>query len=161
MVERVIVAHEMPVRFWPVTPRGITNKEVIVDMKVKFRHSETQKEHTVKAVRDEYYVLESHPMNWSSDCFVAVLKSAVDVVAPPTAPTYKVGQRFCMNGVLQEYLLASVEPKRVALIGLQEGNRWRTPCMVRNVDKITVAEMKVIAGEWNKYTLNPGGPSCD
>jgi hypothetical protein len=90
-------------------------------MKVKFRHSETAKEHTVLATVGDFHILDYHPMNWSSDCHVAVKKSAVDVV--PEKKYYYAGQKFLVGRNRKECLLAYTG-SGLQLIDIKEGNRW-------------------------------------
>lgn len=108
-------------------------------MKVKFRHSETNKEHVVKCQAQDFYILESTPMNWSSDCFVAVRKSAVDEVAEVT---YQVGQRFTVGIAQKSYILASAGINKVMLVNLDTGAQWCTDFLsVRDSSNITKAEL--------------------
>lgn len=121
-------------------------------MKVKFRHSELGKEHTVKESMGDFYILESHPMNWSMDCFVAVRKTAVDLVID--TPTYKVGQRFHIEygPAGDEYLLAQIDTKRLVLINIEHGGRWSEPVEVKHNTKVTEAELMRLTGNY-PFTL--------
>ncbi len=111
-------------------------------MKVKFRHSETNKEHTVKCQAQDFYILESTPMNWSSDCFVAVRKSAVDEVK--VEHTYNIGQRFYVGYNKDEAVLCQVSENMVSLISLISGDRYLNPISVRRVSAITQAELNLM-----------------
>ena len=65
--------------------------------------------------------------------------------------TYKIGQKFRYSGIFAEnYLLAQVAPKQVALIGLESGNRWTEAITVHKVDAITADEFYAIAWEQPK-----------
>ena len=111
-------------------------------MKIKFPHSETQKEHEVKATVGDYYILEIQPMNWGKDCFVAVKKSAVSVVQEVA---YKMGQRFMAGFNLDhEYILAQADRCEMVLISVDGGNRWRAPIKVADHMKVTFEEMSQI-----------------
>lgn len=110
-------------------------------MQVKFRHSETAKKHTVKLDAEGYYILASQPSNWSEDCFVAVKKSAVDVVPDP--PIYGISQRFLVDG--SEYMLAQVGKGQVVLVGLVSGNRLTEPIFVKNAYSISQEVMDLLS----------------
>ena len=117
-------------------------------MQVQFRKSETQKKHTVKLDAEGYYILEHHPTNWSEDCFIAVRKSAVDIVKDE--PTYHIGQRFKLGeGICDsEYILAQVDMKKVTFIGVQNGNYWHAPISVMKCHAITVYELDTLSKHW-------------
>ena len=58
---------------------------------------------------------------------------------------YSIGQKFHYTGQFEEdYILAQVGFKQVALIRLTEGNRWMDPVKVEHVDEITEAEFEAI-----------------
>lgn len=118
-------------------------------MKVKFRVS--QKEHEVIESLGNYYILGSPITSWSSDCRIAVPKSAVDVVKEVT---YHAGQRFMVGyGELRnEYILAQSTENEMVLISPREGNRWVNPIRVADYQHVTEAEMKTLAGT-AKYSL--------
>jgi hypothetical protein len=109
-------------------------------MKVKFRHSETSKEHQVLATVGDFYILAHHPMNWSSDCYVAVKKSAVDVVPEPT---YRAGQRFKTTNNTY-YILVALPGQGFVLANLDNG--WSTkPVIVKNPCRVTHEEVLAMA----------------
>lgn len=114
-------------------------------MQVQFRKSEVGKKHTVKLSAQDFYILESRPSNWSEDCFIAVRKSAVDVVKDET--TFRIGQRFRV-GMGAEYILAQVDAKKVTFIGVQDGNYWCSPILVGHCDKVTISELNRLATDW-------------
>ena len=115
-------------------------------MQVQFRKSEVGKKHTVKLDAQDFYILESHPSNWSEDCFIAVRKSAVDIVKPER--TYQVGQRFRVGICRNEYILAQASCNYIAFISLAAGNRFKEPIKANNVGKITVYELNQIGSDW-------------
>ena len=115
-------------------------------MEVKFRHSETAKKHKVKEAVGDFYILESTPSNWSSDCFVAVRKSAVDVVKERT---YQIGQYFIAGGT--KCILAQVGKSEVVLINLSNGNRLLDPKEVKSVSRITQEELNRLS----TYNVTP------
>ena len=60
--------------------------------------------------------------------------------------TYAIGQKFHHTGQFEEdYILAQIGPKQVALIGLESGNRWTEAFPVEKVDAITADEFDAIA----------------
>lgn len=64
----------------------------------------------------------------------------------------RIGDRFVNLGgnfYQGEYILASVDCKRVALIGLQSGNRWSNPVKVSDVTAITESEWDEISQSFN------------
>lgn len=108
-------------------------------MQVQFKVTQGKK-HTVRHDIDEFYLLDTVPSNWSSDCLVAVRKSAVMVVEEPT---YHIGQTFMVDG--SKHLLAQVAVRSVALIELKTGNRYVEARSVGYPDKITQAELDSIS----------------
>lgn len=117
-------------------------------MKVKFRKSETAKEHEVEFEAPQYYILKHHPNNWSEDCFIAVRKSAVDVVEEVN---YMVGQRFKVGHAQESYILSYAGPGFVMLVNLKTGWRWDSePKRVNDINRITQDEMKQFS---NNVTL--------
>lgn len=56
----------------------------------------------------------------------------------------KTGSRFRLDGV--SYILAQTEAKKVALISLEDGNRWSNPCGVNNISSISSDEWNGIRG---------------
>ena len=60
-------------------------------------------------------------------------------------PTYSIGDRFLFKGS-EEYILAGVDGRAVCLISLADGNRWKKPFPVKDLDQITQKEFNVITG---------------
>lgn len=59
--------------------------------------------------------------------------------------TYSIGQRFHYNGNYPEdYILAQIGTLKVALIGLESGNRWCEGITVKTCDDITKQEFEEI-----------------
>ena len=66
---------------------------------------------------------------------------------------YSIGQRFSEAFMHDEYLLAQVDDKRIALIGLDNGNRWSNSVKVGNPNEISELEFAEICGETDRFTL--------
>ena len=94
--------------------------------------------HTVEREESEYYILQFQPANWSSECRIAVKKSAVDVVVEKI---YKVGQRFRVGAFEHEYILANLGGNMINLISLEHGNRWANSIKVYDTNNISQAEL--------------------
>lgn len=120
-------------------------------MQVQFRQSEIQKKHTVMSDTGNYYILVTQPSNWSKDCFVAVRKSAVDIVKDE--PTYCVGQRFKIGLCNNEYILAHVGENKVTFIAIEGGNLYTNPIRVNNLNKITAVALNMLTQNWALVNL--------
>lgn len=60
--------------------------------------------------------------------------------------TYAVGQRFLNeNDYDEEYILAQIGPREVALISLEDGNRWSVGVEVQSISSITKEEWEEIS----------------
>ena len=104
-------------------------------MQIQFQTGAT---YTVEREESEYYILQFQPATWSSDCRLAVKKSAVHAVVEKT---YKVGQRFLVGAFKNEYILAHFGGNMINLIGLVDGNRWANAIKVSNINNISRAEL--------------------
>jgi len=58
--------------------------------------------------------------------------------------TYRIGNRFYINGGDEEYLLAQIDPDVVCLVSTVDGNRWNNSQRVVDSLKVTVDEMKLL-----------------
>jgi|SRR5690606_2039480 len=56
---------------------------------------------------------------------------------------HKIGNRYQYEG--EDYILACVDNKKIALISLEDGNRWTNPISVNLVDNIS-------EDEWDRIT---------
>lgn len=118
-------------------------------MLVQFRNNGTDKKHTIKHDVGDYYILESHPPYWSSDCFIAVRKSAVDIVEGD----YHVGQRFKVGFYDNDSILAHVGGNMVTFIGVNSGYSYCASIKVKNLEKVTKDELNTLALKWS--LINP------
>jgi len=56
---------------------------------------------------------------------------------------YVCGQRFLLDDK-EEYILSQVEPSKMCLIYLKDGNRYQEPILVKDMSKITREEFRLI-----------------
>jgi len=70
--------------------------------------------------------------------------------SPP--PAFHIGMRFSQEGGDEEYLLAQVEKNKVALVGLNQGNRFNDPVEVCMPHHITPDEWERITSD-DEFTL--------
>ena len=97
--------------------------------------------HTVEREESEYYILQFQPANWSSECRIAVKKSAVDVVVENT---YHVGQRFRVGAFKHKYILANLGNNMINFISLKHGSKWANSIKVYDTNNISQAELDIL-----------------
>lgn len=114
-------------------------------MKVRFKHAEAGREHTVKESIGDYYILDVHPSYWSTACYVAVPKIEVDVISETV---YRIGQRFRLGDDCDEYLLAYVSSNHVNLVNIKHGTRWAEPIYVNDPLGITAQQLTQLSRKW-------------
>lgn len=66
---------------------------------------------------------------------------------------YSIGDRFTYNG--EQYLLAQMEPYKITLINLRNGNRWEDPIFVGRAHRVTKKELRKLTGRADFSYLEP------
>lgn len=87
---------------------------------------------------------------WTERYELAGYDAQEEEESPP--PAFHIGMRFSQEGGDEEYLLAQVEKNKVALVGLNQGNRFNDPVEVCMPHHITPDEWERITSD-DEFTL--------